>query len=271
MTSSHLAAKIQIFVSLVIVLLANDSMAQSNVETHKYNLLSLEDGQTSITVVSDGIAGKITIESPGCESICVPNFKGMVHPPSVLGEKFLAINFQVKAGTKTRAEDYVLVCVSSGEICIAFNVSSSMHGEISEWFDKRADSLGYYDEIITEFVPLELLHQDGTCMLLGTEKHYEKSNMPNVKNVDSRDTIRLSFDPQEKVFYQTWKELKGTYKVFALDENRGWIQTKKTFAVAKYMTFRLYGDEYYFIENKWFLKSNRQSSSELFQVRAGCY
>lgn len=238
---------------LIIFSIYFNSVSSQSLEKGSVHLNSLEGKPVTVNVELDNVNDKIMLKLNSSEILCISGYRDLAEKIKIINEKFILLHYKIRGGSGYKMEKFVLVSISKGKLIKSMDILSMQSYELKHTYDKETDSLGLYDEsgiYKIGFITSKNI-QDSHHQIEATQYEKIKSKHDPTKNYETLDTLRLSFDDKNKVFYTEYKTLKGN---FIFD---GVSQKQRAFKGEKYPLIKLKNDEYLFINMVWYRKVNK--------------
>lgn len=251
---------IQIITLILLTLININVLSQSTDNNKSYKLLSLENNEYTVNVKSDIINDRIIIELNSREKFCINGYRGFEQKVNVLNKKFLELHFKIRGGTGVAFRRYTLICISDGKLYKAIDVLSMVSSEFNKTYVPSVDSLKLYDENRLYKLNFSMLLGDNhKYILIAMQTEKVNSKYDPKENHDTKDTLQFNFDINNKVFYNELSNLKGS---FLIDSDDGRSTYKKDFNNEVWPAIKLKNEEYYFINQSWYIKDGKNHLSE---------
>lgn len=243
---------LKIIVILIIYTITTSDVLSQGVEKQEVKLYSFENEAIAVCLKLDYSNERITIALNNRDSICINDFKDLIDDVKVINGKFISLQFRTKGGSGVKIREYILASVFQNKLCINLDVYSFIHSEFKTTYNKKIDSLQIYDEY--NFYQLNfvtMINNKGNYVITAKEFEKVKSKVNPSLNHESQNILHFNFNLQNKVFYNQIGSLKGSYILIDYIEHQ---ESKQDFKGEKFPTIKLKNEEYYFINQSWYLK-----------------
>ena len=239
--------KLLIAVLITIELFANRVNAQNKdyVEVQTYTIESFNGQPKKITAILD-FDDRLKI-SYLKDTLYIYNTYGTEGKAEIINKKFLKITYGYKAGSDLNYERVVLVGIKDDKLCVPISVTSVISWEITQVYNKVADSLKLFNEVRNYQIKLKATLDDRLIVDIhdeNTSKHDPKTNYNNDYN-----TVLL-FDEKKNVFYNKDENLAAYYTIFHPDT---YVEEKK-YIWGNFPVIHLGKIDYYYINGQWYEK-----------------
>lgn len=257
----------KILIIFYLTVFASLSNAFSQViEKKSFALNSLEDKPTNINVEWDIVNNKITIALTPSEAFCISGYvpDERVEKMEILDKRFLLLSFRTRGGTGIGLGQTILICVSNGHLYKALNIIASEDYYFTKTYNKEVDAQAMYDESEKYRVHIISIQESKKSNYKLTVTQYDKVKSkynPNT-NHETLDTLRFNFDEKNKVFYDKYILLNGSYTVIDNPQKN----KQMDFSGQKYPGIEgitrkglFYGNEYIYtyINGIWYTLTNK--------------
>lgn len=247
---------------IIILLLAiiNFNVSSQSIDNKSYKLYSLENIESTVYLKLDDANEKITIELNPNEILCVNGFRGLEQEVNILNQKFIELRFKIRGGSGVAIRRYALICISDNKLYKSIDVISMISSEFKGTYFPSIDSLNLYDESSIYKLNFTMsMGENQNYKLIAIQSEKVKSKHDTTQNHETQDMLQFSFDKGNKVFYNQLGSLKGS---FDINNDIGNSNAKKVFNGEKYPAIKLKNEEYYFINQSWYIKDGNNHLSE---------
>lgn len=236
-------------VLLILTLLMYCQVFSQQIEKREVVLTSLEGVSFKVFVELNSVDDRIKIRLNDKETLCIGEYRGLVDGIKILAGKFMMLRYKVRGGSGTKLQHTVFVCIAQEHLYKALDIISLDSYELTNMYDKEADSLNLYDE--SGIYKIDVIKLNGnkneSYQLIAREYEKVKSKIDINKNHETTDTISLCWDKKKKVFYSQYEQLNGTYM---FNETN----SIKTFRKESIPYVKFKKELYFYIENIWYNK-----------------
>jgi hypothetical protein len=247
----RLTIKAILTVSIILFVSTQPSLSQMrDVET--VSLHSLENKEINVTIKFDYGFDKLILELNSDEKMIVKGFRGLTQEMKVLNQKFIELRFIMRGGTGVHIRRYVLICVSNNKLYRSIDQISLLNSVFKETYVASIDSLHLYDESSTYQVDFSGLKEvNNSFEMIANEFVKTQSKIDPTQNYENQDTIQLHFDMDNKVFFNKFVNLDGSYLLWS-DED---LNEQVNFHNEKFPSICInQGAIYVFFRHKWYIK-----------------
>jgi hypothetical protein len=162
---------------------------------------------------------------------------------------FLELQFRVRGGTGVKVRRTVLICISSGEIYRAFDITSVVESRLDKVYNKQADSLKLFDEKEDYNIKISIIKDEARYKAVLFESTRVESKYDPSKNVLFEQSYTLDFDLRGHFFHNSMKTINKSYKVYSINDHK----TVDRFISGEFPSIQLHQRIYIFINKKWCL------------------
>jgi hypothetical protein len=238
-----------IFVVVFLFITPSKAQDKNYVDLQTCTIQSFEGVSQSIFVLLD-YNDRIKISCLK-DTLCIYNSYGVEGKPIVLNKNLLEIIYALKVGSNIRERRAIFICVSGNKLHVPLHIESLLSSELTEVFDKRADSLKLFDEKRIYQVRLKLVGENKNDYKLYANIHDENvSKYDPSTNYNNDAKAILNFDEKENIFYDDYRSIDAVFTVWHPEIE----SEKKQHIAGVFPVVRLGKVEYYFINDEWFEK-----------------
>lgn len=217
-----------------------------------YTVKDLYGGDSKIRVFADYEHNTLTISSFK-DTIHIYEFRDFRYKPVILNGKFLNITYIKKTGSDQNGGNTVLICVAKCALSEAMHVSSFYTYDVTNVYNKRADSLKIFDEHVDYSLRTTLVGTNkGNYKLILDIHNKVRSKFDPKNNSNDRKRTSLIFDPVLNIFYNGYKQLSRYFTVLNFETG----QEVKRHVVGKFPVIQFLNYEYYNLNGKWHEQGN---------------
>jgi hypothetical protein len=249
--------------AVIIILLftiINFNVLSQTIDNKSYKLYSLENIESTVNIKLDDANEKITIELNPNEIFCINGFRGLDQDVNILNQKFIELRFKIRGGSGVAIRRYVLICISDSKLYKSIDVISMISSEFKETYVPSIDSLNLYNESSIYKLSFTMSQGDNqNYKLIAIQSEKVKSKHDTTQNHETQDMLQFSFDKGNKVFYNQLNSLNGSFEI---NTDNGNLRTKKDFNGTEYPSIKLKNEEYYFINQSWYIKDGKNHLTE---------
>lgn len=171
----------------------------------------------------------------------------------VLGNRFLMINYGVRAGTGISSTRTLLLSGYNRKLIKSLDVTSSFREEFLD-FDNHVTSPMKVEVKSIYSVELSLVGNSKDSYKLGGKILDERSSVHESKTNYKRNwTETLNFDKNQQVFYNLYEDISGFFTVWDSQIQKRVKQSIK----GRFIVIKLGNYKYYYIKGCWYQKSNK--------------
>jgi hypothetical protein len=216
-------------------------------------LHSLENKNVRVKIKYDNVNDKIILELNPNEKAIVKGYRGLTQEVKILNQKFIEFQFDMRGGTGFHVSRYILFCVSENRLIRSIDIVSVITSVFKETYVPSIDSLHLYDESSSYLLYFsDLTERNNSYQLIVKDSVKIKSKFDPSQNYEYQDTTQLHFDMINKVFYNKYETLNGSYLIWS-DEN---LNEQVNFNNEKLPSICIGQDPVYvYFRNKWFVKT----------------
>jgi len=216
-----------------------------------YELLSLENKICTIHLAEAFPKDLIILTLDNKDTMIITGSRGISQEVRIVDKKFMELHYAIRGGTGVALRQDVLVCISNNKLQKCLNLYASVISNFDKTYVPSIDSLHMYDEhSVYEFKIIDILENKERCLLKASEYDMIRSKHDPKTNHEIRDTLSLSFDIVDKIFFNETETLQGKFNF--IDINGHSVSKICMEVKAGVINTRLY--KYYFINDKWFYK-----------------
>lgn len=233
------------------VILVNGSVAASDVDTLVFHIKDLDNPwEERITVMMDALDRRLLTVQMDTQKICYHQFGALIGI-RVLKRTFLELEFHYSGGGNVfGATIYKLLCVKNFKFYEALDAFSYCGGNLPLQYEE-CDSLnleGGWDRWEYEYA----LHAvDSSFELEAIQYHKIKSDCAPELNVDSTDTLHLSFSREFGVFYNRIDTLSGCFYFPSLNDSATTSCINRIGVVAPGVNLGVFDETIIFVDGYW--------------------
>ncbi|MEE1946539.1 hypothetical protein VRU48_15545 [Pedobacter sp. KR3-3] len=235
--------QISIVAILLVVLVTN------SVKSQQFKLQSLDGAKIEFRVSKND--QNILSIIYASDTVYVRDVKD-IKSARVLGNRFLMINYGVRAGTGISSARTLLLSGYQKKLIKSLEVTSLFREDFLD-FDNHVTSPMKAEVKSVYNVELSLLGNSIANYKLVVKIHDERTSMHAPKTDYNKNGVEtLSFDKTDRVFYSLHEDISGYFTLWdskMQKEIRKYV--KGNFAIAKLGTYK-----YYYINGSWYFKSD---------------
>lgn len=224
--------KILIFILFDFIVL--NQVLYSQLREDKFlSLHSLEDKEVSLKIKFDYRYDRISLELDSDKKICIEGFRYLSQEIKILNNKFVELQIGMRGGSGESVHRYVLICTSKNRLYKSIDLISLVENLIDSSTNYKEDVIGII----------------------------EKNNSYEMTMIGEST---LHFDFNNKVFFNGYKKLKGSYFI---NSERDLSSEKINFNNEKFPSLSTQCGVYIFIRNQWYVQGEE---NQLMELSSGC-
>lgn len=236
---------------MLAVILINGSVAASDVDTLEFHIKDLDNPWTErVTVMMDALDRRLLTVQMDTQKICYHQFGALIGI-RVLKGTFLELEFHRSGGGNVFGETiYKLLCVKSFEFFEALDALTYFRVNLPLQH-RECDSLGLASGREWWEYEYALHAVDSSFELEAIQYHKVKSDCAPELNVDSTDTLHLSFSRELGVFYNRIDTLSGCFYFPSLNDSATSSCVNRTGVVAPGVNLGVFDETVIFVDGYW--------------------
>lgn len=251
--------------SIILFLLLTSTKSFGFPETihyKNYKLLSLDNLECLINVKTDDVNDIITVYLAKNDSLLINGYRGFEQEIKNFNNNFLELRFAERGGSGVAVRRDLLICVFNNKLYKPMDIISMVSSQFKETYVPSIDSLNLYDEkSIYDIKIIDINPYNKSYHLTAAVYDMVKSKYDSTQNHEYKDTLRLSFDANNKIFYNEIDSLNGYYDI--VDNNLGNVNSHRTFDKEKFYVICTSHGSYYYINHNWYLNGRERHLVEM--------
>ncbi len=242
-------------ITVILILLSfcayySNAFAQTDEKWIKEYTLESLDGTPQKVYLLHEIGADSYIIKCSNDSIRIDDTYGISGEPVILNKNFLRIVYNPRLGSNQSCERVLFLCISNKKLYIAMHVTLNYYYELTEVYNKKADSLKLFNEKSVYELKLKLTGGNKNDYKLTANIHDMNSSKHDPStNYNYDDKTVLNFDAHENIFYNDFIELNTMFNVYDPDPAIGEHKQRIT---GNFPIIKLGKMEYYYINDRWY-------------------
>ena len=202
-----------------------------------YTIMSLDGKPQKIYVEDDYVNNIIRIKCLN-DSLYIDDTYQLEGIPVVLDKNFLELKYAPRIGSNIRTRRVLILCVNKSKLFLALHITYFDSFELTEVYDRRADSLKLFNEKSLYEVKLNLIGQNKSNYKLTAFIHDMNSSKHDPStNYNQDDKTILRYDTTSNIFYNDFKNVND-------------LPTRTV--NSSFPIIKLGRREYYYIDDAWY-------------------
>ena len=227
----------------------NQSRAQNKdyIDIQTYTIGSFNGQPKKITITYD-YNDRLKI-SYSKDTIYLHSTYGTNGKAEIINKKFLKITYDYMAGSDLHNERIIVICIKDDKLCVPLSVTSLFSSEITQVYDRVADSLKLFNEKSLYQIKVNATIDDRLIVNIHDEN---KSKHDPKTNYNRNYHTVLLFDQKQNIFYNGHENLAAYYTIFHPDT----YSEERKYLWGYFPLISLGKSDYYYIKGQWYEKGD---------------